>query len=120
MSDERRTPEPRPAGGQELLPCPFCGGVPQEYYGEPDEYGERHFVECLECQATTRVHADGGAAAEAWNTRAADPVRAALLAACKAIRDYEAASSGECDDPRCACAFCMVRAAVANAEGESS
>ena len=60
----------------ELLPCPFCGGEPDEYEGM---YGNG--IYCMECGAMVGepIHNDWRAgrrvtyeqAAEAWNTRSA-------------------------------------------------
>jgi Lar family restriction alleviation protein len=56
----------------ELKSCPFCGGEGQQYAGEPDEEGERHFVECVQCGVQTGEYADEESALEAWQMRAED------------------------------------------------
>ena len=48
----------------ELLPCPFCGGEAEIH---PAYYG--CYVECIDCDASTRVEGFESDAIEAWNTR---------------------------------------------------
>ncbi len=51
------------AACEELKPCPFCGGQPEQSSG----MGE-HWVVCRNCKATD-MHSNAEGAAKAWNTR---------------------------------------------------
>lgn len=57
----------RPGGGEELLPCPFCGSL--EIGAHPDERGIM-FCEDCEAQGPRISFGEPRDAAERWNTRA--------------------------------------------------
>lgn len=69
----------------ELKPCPFCGGTNQIIEGE--DTGSEYFI--CDCGADGPGGDDGSMAIKRWNTRAADPVKADLLAALKALFENE-------------------------------
>jgi len=52
---------------RELLPCPFCGSADSEMQQAQTE----HYVECLECEASTALLSTRREARELWNRRAA-------------------------------------------------
>lgn len=121
-------------GGTELFPCPHCGSQPAAYYRNLiGEKGEHHWIECATCGASVAGYREAFAVLTVWNTRAADPVRAELLAA---LQDCAGMHGGRCDScgcvveaaGYCGCApddtveyerRCRARAALAKAtEGE--
>lgn len=52
----------------EMLPCPFCGGMP-EILG-PDNPAHEYWLKCRSCQATTIFRNNEEAAISAWQMRA--------------------------------------------------
>ncbi len=52
---------------RELLHCPFCGSADSEMQQAQTE----HYVECLECEASTALLSTRREARELWNRRAA-------------------------------------------------
>ncbi len=63
-----------------LRPCPFCGGEPHI-----ERRGNARFstiISCLDCGATHECGDTGDDVGNGWNSRASDPVAAALQAIC--------------------------------------
>lgn len=52
---------------RELMPCPFCGSADSEMQQAQAE----HYVQCLECEASTSLLGSRHEARELWNRRAA-------------------------------------------------
>lgn len=52
-----------------LKNCPFCNSEAHLYQGESDEQGERHFVECLGCEASSGIYFTEKEAITSWNAR---------------------------------------------------
>ncbi|MEN5207987.1 Lar family restriction alleviation protein [Stenotrophomonas terrae] len=59
MDDQQRA--------RELKPCPFCGSADSEMQQAQAE----HYVQCLECEASTALLSSRREARELWNRRAA-------------------------------------------------
>ena len=59
MDDQQRA--------RELMPCPFCGSADSEMQQAQAE----HYVQCLECEASTSLLSSRREARELWNRRAA-------------------------------------------------
>ena len=61
-------PHSQPANASELLPCPFCAGVPSYAFEE----GVWHLVRCtnLKCGTHSGIFPTKPMAVRAWNTRA--------------------------------------------------
>ncbi len=78
----------------ELKACPFCGatGVDKGWMQYSKRLGGSdqmmYFVVCRECQAEGPWDLAVSGAAEAWNTRAPDPLVAALVEAAEAAFNY--------------------------------
>ena len=69
----------------ELLPCPFCGGIPMI---KADEFVAD--VVCRKCKASTATEIGADHVADAiarWNTRATAPDDAAMRRVVEAARD---------------------------------
>lgn len=71
----------------ELKSCPFCGGAPVERYPGGTAYG----IECESCHIGTAYVclSDYRQSVDAWNRRADECDREALLDVCREIEDAD-------------------------------
>lgn len=89
--------------GQELKPCPFCGGEGafgearysksnEAWWGNGSQVLHAHFVSCIKCGGNRRGIVGGqqtkAEAVAYWNTRALEAERDALREALEAVREH--------------------------------
>lgn len=67
LESSKTLAQEKPETHVELLPCPFCGGVPTTC-DNPDRQ-HRHFVFCTTCACEGSGYGEKARAIEAWNTR---------------------------------------------------